>query len=78
MKLPRDVSGQELSTLLGRLGYEVVRQTGSHVRLSREGQHHITVPRHRGLRLGTLSGVVRDVAEHLGVTREEVVRALWG
>lgn len=29
MKLPRDIGGEELSRLLGRLGYEVTRQAGS-------------------------------------------------
>jgi predicted RNA binding protein YcfA (HicA-like mRNA interferase family) len=32
MRLPRDVSGKQLAILLGRYGYEVTRQTGSHVR----------------------------------------------
>ena len=34
MKLPRDVSGVDLAKRLGRLGYEVTRQTGSHLRLT--------------------------------------------
>ena len=78
MKLPRDVSGQDLSTLLRRLGYEIERQTGSHLRLSRQGGHHVTIPSHSELKVGTLSGIIGDVAEHLRMTREEVMRALWG
>ena len=31
MKLPRDVSGRELAKAVGILGYQVTRQTGSHV-----------------------------------------------
>ena len=34
MKLPRDVSGDELGKRLGKLGYEITRQTGSHIRLA--------------------------------------------
>ncbi len=34
MKLPRDISGEELARLLGRYAYRVVRQTGSHIRLA--------------------------------------------
>lgn len=77
MKLPRGVGGDELSRRLTRVGYAVVRQTGSHMRLSRNGEHHITVPRHRELKVGTLSGIVKDVADHLNMTRDEVVRLLW-
>ena len=41
MRLPRDVSGAELARLLRRFGYELTRQTGSHLRLTtqREGEH---------------------------------------
>ena len=56
MKLPRDVSGVELGRALGVLGYTVTRQNGSHMRLTTtvRGEHHITIPRHDPLRLGTL------------------------
>ena len=50
-KLPRDVSGQELVAALAVLGYEVTRQTGSHVRLTTQlggEQHHLRrYPGHR-------------------------------
>ena len=38
MKLPRDVSGDDLVRSLHRFGYETTRQTGSHIRLSRVPQ----------------------------------------
>ena len=43
MKLPRDISGRELIVALNKLGYEVTRLSGSHVRLTteRNGTHHI-------------------------------------
>lgn len=80
MKLPRDVSGEQLVKKLERLGYRVTRQTGSHVRLSCETptQHHVTIPNHNPLRLGTLSGILGDVAAHLKIPREELVRKLFG
>jgi predicted RNA binding protein YcfA (HicA-like mRNA interferase family) len=34
MKLPRDLDGEELSRLLSIYGYNITRQTGSHIRLS--------------------------------------------
>lgn len=78
MRMPRGVRGEELSRLLSKLGYEVTRQTGSHIRLSRRGQHHVTIPRHSELKVGTLSGIVRDIAEHMDMQREEAIRAIWG
>jgi len=39
-KLPRDVSGVELAKLLGRYGYEITRQTGSHIRLTAKRSSH--------------------------------------
>lgn len=53
MKLPRDLTGVELSKRLARLGYTVTRQTGSHLRLTsgQHGEHHVTVPRHDPLRV---------------------------
>jgi predicted RNA binding protein YcfA (HicA-like mRNA interferase family) len=35
MKLPRDITGNDLAKALVKLGYHVSRQTGSHIRLSR-------------------------------------------
>jgi predicted RNA binding protein YcfA (HicA-like mRNA interferase family) len=80
VRLPRDLGGEELASLLGRHGYEVTPQTGSHMRLTttRRGEHHVTIPRHSSLRLGTLSAVLRDVAEHLGMSRQELMETLFG
>ncbi|MBN1660737.1 MAG: type II toxin-antitoxin system HicA family toxin [Anaerolineae bacterium] len=80
MRLPRDVGGEELAGLLGRYGYEVTRQTGSHMRLTTTegGEHHVTVPRHSALRVGTLSAILNDVAEHFGIPRDRLVEVLFG
>ncbi len=76
------MSGEDLAGRLRRCyGYELVRQRGSHMTLTRtadDESHRVSVPRHRALRVGTLGGVVRDVAEHLGVTQDEVRRELFG
>ncbi len=79
MRLPRDLSGEELALLLQCYGYQVSRQTGSHMRLTtlQGGEHHITIPRHKSLRVGTLNGILTDVAEHLEIEREALVRALF-
>lgn len=80
MKLPRDVSGAELAKKLERVGYRESRQTGSHVRLTcnMPTQHHVTIPNHDPLRLGTLSGILGEVAAHLKISREELVLRLFG
>lgn len=81
MKLPRDLSGLELATLLRRYGYEVTRQTGSHLRLTSTAQgpeHHITVPRHAALRVGTLSGILAEIAGYLKRNRAGVADELFG
>ena len=79
MKLPRDVSGRELAKTLAAFGYEITQQTGSHLRLTTQsgGEHHITVPAHTALKVGTLNAVLRDVAEHAGLSRAEVVERLF-
>jgi predicted RNA binding protein YcfA (HicA-like mRNA interferase family) len=79
MRLPRDLSGEELALLLQCYSYQVSRQTGSHMRLTtlQGGEHHITIPRHKSLRVGTLNGILTDVAEHLEIEREALVRALF-
>lgn len=64
MKLPRDVGGEELARLLGRYGYQITRQTGSHMRLTsllKGTEHHITIPRHMPLRVGTLSRILKEL-----------------
>jgi predicted RNA binding protein YcfA (HicA-like mRNA interferase family) len=78
MRLPRDLSGEELASLLQRYSYEITRQTGSHMRLTtlQEGEHHITIPRHASLRVGTLNAILKDVAQHLGIERDALVNSL--
>jgi predicted RNA binding protein YcfA (HicA-like mRNA interferase family) len=80
LRLPRDLSGEELAVLLGRYGYEVTRQTGSHMRLTttQGGEHHITIPRHESLRVGTLNAILRDAAEHLDIPRHTLLATLFG
>jgi predicted RNA binding protein YcfA (HicA-like mRNA interferase family) len=80
VKLPRDLDGASLVTALRPLGYEVTRQTGSHLRLTTRlgGEHHITIPTHRSLRVGTLSAILDDVAAHFDLTREALLDKLFG
>jgi predicted RNA binding protein YcfA (HicA-like mRNA interferase family) len=79
-RLPRDVSGTELARLLETFGYAVTRQKGSHLRLTtlESGEHHLTVPDHDALRTGTLNGILKAVAEHADLSRDDVVKKLFG
>jgi predicted RNA binding protein YcfA (HicA-like mRNA interferase family) len=80
MRLPRDISGTELAKALGRVGYRVVRQSGSHIRLTRDGstQHHITIPAHDPLKIGTLAAIMSDVTGHLQLDRDKLIERLFG
>jgi predicted RNA binding protein YcfA (HicA-like mRNA interferase family) len=78
MKLPRDMSGVDLARALRKLGYEITRQSGSHLRLTtaERGEHHVTIPRHDSLRVGTLAAILGDIAAHFGLSREELLNRL--
>jgi predicted RNA binding protein YcfA (HicA-like mRNA interferase family) len=80
MRLPRDLSGEDLAKALTVLGYHVTRQTGSHMRLTTgfRGEHNITIPRHDALRIGTLAAVLADVAGHFEMSRDELLEKIFG
>ncbi len=79
MKLPRDLSGEALAKILKQLGYKTVRQTGSHIRLTTEqnGEHHLTVPNHSPIKIGTLNAILRDIETHFELTREQLIERLF-
>lgn len=79
MKIPRDVSSSELIKSLAQLGYEITRQTGSHIRLKteRSGEHNITIPAHNPIKLGTLNAILRDVAAHFEMSRNQLLEILF-
>lgn len=79
MRLPRDWRGDDLIKRLKPFGYEPTRQTGSHVRLTHrtdEGEHHITIPLHKTLRVGTLNSILNDVSVNLNMSKEDLLGKL--
>jgi predicted RNA binding protein YcfA (HicA-like mRNA interferase family) len=57
----------------------VTRQTGSHLRLTRDSagqQQHLTIPAHKPLRVGTLRPILKDVASQVGCSIEELIGSL--
>ncbi|MXX37390.1 MAG: type II toxin-antitoxin system HicA family toxin [Gemmatimonadetes bacterium] len=82
MMLPRDMSGDELVRLLHRhYAYRVVRQRGSHIRLVtyiKGSEHHVSIPRHSQLKVGTLHVILSRVAAYLEISQSELRKQLFG
>ena len=78
MKIPRDCNGSDLAKALRKLGYAVIRQSGSHMALTTQarGEHHVTVPYHRPIKVGTLHGILKSVATHHEITVEQLLTLL--
>ena len=60
------------------MGYETVRQRGSHVRITTQvnGEHHEAIPLHNLIRAKTLSSILKSIARHHDTTVEELLREL--
>ncbi len=68
MRLPRDVGGQQLASLLTRYGYREINRTGSRIRLtttSNGPEHRLRAPAHDTVKVGTLNGIINDLASYL-------------
>ena len=78
MRMPRNVNGTSLLAALRRLGYEDVRQRGSHVRITTQvnGEHHEVIPLHDPIKVKTLLSILKSVARHHDMTVEELLREL--
>ena len=78
MRLPRDVNGAALLASLRRLGYEALRQRGSHVRVTTQanGEHHEVIPQHNPIKAKTLLSILKSVARHHGTSVDELLRVL--
>jgi predicted RNA binding protein YcfA (HicA-like mRNA interferase family) len=75
VKLPRDVSGREVCKVLQKIGYHIVHQKGSHIRMRDEANPShlpVTVPDHKSIKPGLLKQILRNA----GLTVEEFIRLL--
>ncbi|MCD6407874.1 type II toxin-antitoxin system HicA family toxin [bacterium] len=73
------VSGRELVKFLGKLGYQVIRQKGSHVRLKKDtpsGTHYITIPSHKIIAKGTLNDILNRISQWNNITKEELIEKI--
>jgi predicted RNA binding protein YcfA (HicA-like mRNA interferase family) len=77
-RLPRDITGVQLAKALARVGYTVTHQSGSHMRLTlpEVPEHHVTIPAHQPLKLGTLAGILGEVCGRLQMDRDELLQRL--
>jgi predicted RNA binding protein YcfA (HicA-like mRNA interferase family) len=70
VKLPTDISGQELVKALVRIGFVVTRQRGSHIILRRARPYaRVVVPDHKTIRPGTL----RQILSEAGISVEKLL-----
>jgi predicted RNA binding protein YcfA (HicA-like mRNA interferase family) len=78
MRLPRDIDGLQLVKALSILGYEKTRQKGSHIRVTtqRNGENHEVIPFHHPIKAGTLSGILKRIAAHHGLTVGDLLKML--
>ena len=73
MKLPGDLSGQDLRRALERIGFVYQRQKGSHMILRRDDPYsRVVIPDHKSLRPGTL----RQILHEAGITVEQLRKIL--
>ena len=79
MRIPRNISGNDLVKKLRPLGYSISRQVGSHIRLTtiKGGEHHITITNHNPIRVGTLSAILGKIASHHNQTKSELLQQLF-
>jgi predicted RNA binding protein YcfA (HicA-like mRNA interferase family) len=79
MKTPRDITANDLIKALKQFGYEIVRQKGSHIRIKTElnGEHYETIPNYKPIKIGTLSDILNNIAEHFDMTKEELMAQIF-
>jgi hypothetical protein len=41
-------------------------------------EHHLTIPAHKQLSVGTLAQILTDAASYLGITKEQLAEELFG
>ncbi len=78
MKLPRDLSGREIVKVLCKhWEYRQVHQEGSHIILQTDTPSHqrIPIPDHNPVRIGTLNSILRLVASHKRVEKQDVLNS---
>ena len=66
------ISGREICQILGKLGFERVRQKGSHIYFRHQDGRATVVPMHSGEDLG--KGLIRGILRDIEITVDEYDR----
>ncbi len=72
-KLPT-VTGEELIAALEKIGFFVVRQKGSHVRMKHEDNRVVSIPVHAGKTIG--KGLLLKILRDADLTKDELIALL--
>jgi predicted RNA binding protein YcfA (HicA-like mRNA interferase family) len=72
-KLPA-LTGDAVINALEKVGFQVLRQKGSHVRMQHEDGRVVTIPVHVGKNIG--KGLLRKILRDAELTREELIALL--
>jgi predicted RNA binding protein YcfA (HicA-like mRNA interferase family) len=73
------VSGKKLVSFMKSVGYSIVRQRGSHIRMEKitlAGTHKITIPNHNPIAKGTLNDIISKVALWNQISKEKLLESL--
>jgi len=73
------ISGKQLIKVLSKLGYCIVKQRGSHLKLQKKmpaGTHSITIPQHHEIATGTLNDILNKVSMWNQISKEELLDML--
>jgi len=80
MKIPRDISSDNIIQLLKKYDYKVTHQTGGHIRLTsnvKGTEHNITIPKHKELKIGTINNILNDISKYLEIDKESFIQSLF-
>ncbi|MEI1376428.1 type II toxin-antitoxin system HicA family toxin [Nostoc sp. UHCC 0926] len=72
-KLPV-LTGKTVINALEKIGFQAVRQKGSHVQMEREDGRLVTIPVHAGKTIGKV--LLRKILRDAELTREEFIALL--
>jgi predicted RNA binding protein YcfA (HicA-like mRNA interferase family) len=73
------ISGKQLIKMMHKLGYSIVKQRGSHIKLQKKtpaGTHSITVPQHDEIAKGTLIDILNKTSLWNQMSKEELIELL--
>ena len=80
MKIPRDLKASQLIKLLEKIDYFETRQARSHIRLTKKTEtteHHISIPNHDPIKLGTLNSILNDLSQQMKISKLELLALLF-